>query len=161
VVSRNLPSLSAAINAGVAVAKGAFLVLVEPDLLPKRESLCHIFETLRDGNTLGGGTAVSAQAHGLLSAIASLLSRIPLRLNGLSLGMFFVRKHAFDSLEGFNESMLSGQTLEFALRLKRLAAADGKRLTNVKEICATSKTEITLSAKEWFMLLALPLLWRR
>jgi len=162
VVSRNLPTLSAAVNAGAAAARGRLLVLLDLDLVPKRECLCHICETLCDRKTLGGGTAVSAENRGLTSALAAFVARIPLRLNGLSLGMFFVRKRAFDNLGGFSESMLSGQTLEFALRLKRHAVMRGKRLTNIRKVCATArgKGHTALSAKEWFMLMVLPLLWR-
>jgi len=161
VVSRNLPTLSAAVNAGAAVARGTFLVLLDPGLSPREECLCHICETLRDGETVGGGTAVSVEDRGLASALAAFLARIPLRLNGLSLGVYFVRKHAFDSLGGFSESMLSGQTLEFALRLKRHAAATGRRLANIKKVCATTQRGCArLSAKEWCMLLLLPLLRR-
>jgi len=161
VVSRNLPTLSAAVNAGAAVARGTFLVLLDPDLAPRQECLCHICETLRDGETMGGGTAISANARGPASALAAFVAQIPLRLNGLSLGVYFVRKQAFDSLGGFSESMLSGQTLEFALRLKRHAAATGGRLANIKKVCATAQAGCArLSAKEWCMLLLLPLLRR-
>ncbi len=161
VVSRSLPTLSAAVNAGAAVARGEFLVLLEPGLSPREECLCHICETLADAATVGGGTAVSVERAGIASALAAFLARIPLRLNGLSLGVCFVRKHAFDRLGGFSESMLSGQTLEFALRLKRHAAATGRRLANVKKICATAQCDCArLSAKEWCMLLLFPLLRR-
>ncbi len=162
VVSRNLPTLSAAVNAGAAAASGRFLVLLNPDLAPREECLCHICETLHDGETLGGGTAVSVENRGLISALTAFLARIPLRLNGLSLGVYFVRKPVFDSLGGFSEFMLSGQTLEFALRLKRHAADTGKKLANIKKVCATTRADgyARLSAKEWCMLLVLPLLRR-
>jgi hypothetical protein len=161
VISRNLPTLSAAVNAGAAVARGEFLVLLEPGLSPREECLCHICETLTDGTTVGGGTAVSVKRAGVVSALTAFLAQIPLRLNGLSLGVCFVRKQAFDRLGGFRESMLSGQTLEFALRLKRHAAATGRRLANVKKVCATAHCDCArLSAKEWCMLLVFPLLRR-
>jgi len=161
VVSRNLPTLSAAVNAGAAVARGTFLVLLDPGLSPREECLCHICETLRDAETIGGGTAVSVEDRGFASAVAAFIAGIPLRLNGLSLGVYFVSKHAFDSLGGFSESMLSGQTLEFALRLKRHAAATKRRLANIKKVCATARGgRATLSAKEWCLLLLLPLLRR-
>ena len=162
VVSRNLPTLSAAVNAGAAAARGMFLVLLDPDLAPREECLCHICETLRDAETVGGGTAVSVDRRGLTSALAAFVARIPLRLNGLSLGVYFVRKSAFDGLGGFSESMLSGETLEFALRLKRHAAATGRRLANIRKVCATAPGGYAgLSAKEWCMLLILPLLRRQ
>jgi hypothetical protein len=162
VVSRNLPTLSAAVNAGAAAARGGLLVLLDPELAPREECLCHICETLRDGETLGGGTAVSIESRGLTAALAAFVARIPMRLNGLSLGVYFVRKPVFDDLGGFSQSMLSGQTLEFALRLKRHAAVTGKKLANIKKVCATARTGgyARLSAKEWCMLLVFPLLWR-
>ncbi|MBN1504374.1 MAG: glycosyltransferase [Candidatus Eisenbacteria bacterium] len=163
VVSRNLPTLSAAVNAGAATARGSLLVLLDPHLTPREECLCHICEALRDADTLGGGTAVSVKSRGLASTLAAFVTRIPLRLHGLSLGVYFVRKSAFDGLGGFSESTLSSETLEFALRLKRHAADTGKRLANIKMVCATApgSSYARLSAKEWCMLLFVPLLRRR
>jgi hypothetical protein len=161
IVAKGLLTLSAAVNAGAAEARGEFLVLVEPDLIPRKNCLCLIMEALSTENSLGGGTAIRHAKKNPVTLLGFFLSQLPLRLNGLTLGVFFVRKCTFDELGGFKDSALSAQLLEFAVRLKRHALATGRRVSNVRKICAVRQGNghLTLSAREWLRLLLLPLLW--
>jgi len=88
-----------------------------------------------------------------------MLIQLPLKLSGVSLGVMFARKSVFCTLEGFKDTMFSGEMVEFALRLKKHALITGGRFTNVKAVCATryGRGAFNLSLKEWFMLLVLPL----
>ncbi len=162
VIYRNLPTLSSAVNAAAAAAKGRILVLVGSRLLLTKDALCHILHAMSDATALGGSTPVHVQNRTLASRLVSLVCQIPLRLTGLNPGILFVQKRTFETLRGLKESMLSGQTLEFALRLKRHAVMNGLSVNNVKQACATRENDwpSMLNAKEWLMLLLLPLLWR-
>jgi hypothetical protein len=158
IVSRSLPNCAAAVNAAANIARGRVLVLLKPNLMPKRECLCHILQTIANRKSLGGGTNVVSKDRSISSRLASMLLHLPLKLNGVSLGVMFVRKSTFRKLEGFRETLFSGETLEFALRLKKHAVATGRQFSNIKTVCATSygKGAFRLSLTEWFMLLGLP-----
>jgi hypothetical protein len=159
IVLRNIPNCAAAVNAAAGIARGEILVLLKPDLMPKRDCLCHIIEAIADKKSLGGGTGVASEDKSVSSKLASMLIQLPLKLNGVSLGVMFVRKSVFRKLEGFRETLSSGETIEFALRLKKHALMTGGQFSNVKAVCATryGKGALRLSFKEWFMILVLPL----
>lgn len=161
IVSRNLPNCATAVNAAADIAKGKVLVLLKPELMPRRDCFCHILRATTNRRSLGGGTNVASEDNSLSSKLATMVLRLPLRLNGLSLGMTFVRKSAFQKLGGYRETMFSGETVEFALRLKKHAVSAGKQFSNIKAVCATRyrKGAFRLSLKECFMLLVLPLVW--
>jgi hypothetical protein len=159
IVPKNIPNCAVAVNAAAGVARGEILVLLKSDLMPRRDCLCHIIEAVADKRSLGGGTSVASEDKSVGSRLASMFMRLPLRLSGVSLGVMFVRKSVFRKLEGFRETLFSGETIEFALRLKKHAVMTGCQFTNVKAVCATryGKGALRLSLKEWFMLLILPL----
>ncbi|MCX5801467.1 MAG: hypothetical protein NTX17_08785 [Candidatus Eisenbacteria bacterium] len=159
IVSRNLPNCAAAINAAASVARGKILVLLRPNLMPKKGSLCRILQATANRKSLGGGTNVASEDGSLSSRLAAMISRLPLRLNGVSLGVMFVRKSAFRRLGGFRETMFSGEAIEFALRLKKHAVSTGRQFSNIKTVCATryGKEAFGLSLKEWLMLFVSPL----
>jgi GT2 family glycosyltransferase len=159
IVLKNTPNCAAAVNAAAAVARGEILVFLKSDLVPKRDCLCHILEAIADKKSLGGGTSVASEDRSVSSRLASMFMQLPLKLSGVSLGVMFVRKGVFRKLEGFKETLFSGETIEFALRLKKHAMMTGGQFSNVKAVCATryGKGAFRLSLKEWFMLLVLPL----
>ena len=159
IVLKNVPNCAAAVNAAAAVARGEILVLLKSDLMPKRDSLCHILEAIADKKSLGGGTSVASEDKSVSSRLASMFMQLPLKLSGVSLGVMFVRKGVFRKLEGFKETLFSGEAIEFALRLKKHAVMTGGQFSNVRAVCATryGKGALRLSLKEWFMLLVLPL----
>ena len=159
VVSRSFPNCATAVNAAANIARGKVLVLLKPDLMPSKECLCHILQAVADRKSLGGGTNVASEDRSIGSKLTSMLMRLPLRLSGVSLGVMFVKRSVFRELKGFRETMFSGETVEFALRLKKHAVTTGRQFNNVRAICATryGKGAFRLSPKEWLMLLVLPL----
>ena len=159
IVLKNIPNYAVAVNAAAGVARAEILVLLKSDLMPKRDCLCHILEAIADKKSLGGGTSVASEDKSVSSRLASVFMQLPLKLSGVSLGVMFVRKSVFRKLEGFRETLFSGETIEFALRLKKYAVTTGGQFSNVRAVCATryGKGALRLSLKEWFMLLVLPL----
>jgi hypothetical protein len=159
IVSSDLPNCAAATNAAASVARGKILVLLRPNLMPKKGCLCHILQATADKRSLGGGTNVASEDGSLSSRLAAMVSSLPLRLNGVSLGVMFVRKSAFRRLGGFRETMFSGEAIEFALRLKKHAVSTGRQFSNIRTVCATrhGKEAFGMSLKEWLMLFVSPL----
>jgi len=82
--------------------------------------LSEVFRSLESGQFIGGGVLIYPERWSLGIA-SSLMVLLPLLIwHRVSAGMFWCFKSDFDSIGGFDESIICVEDLDFGKRLKKL-----------------------------------------
>jgi glycosyltransferase involved in cell wall biosynthesis len=106
-------------NLGVAKATGDIIITIDADswMTPGVIKACPT--RLRSGRYVGGGAWIRPERMSL-GIICSLLMVVPFVIvRGVSGGLFWCYKRDFEAIGGFDESLVSVEDLDFAVRLKR------------------------------------------
>lgn len=125
--------ISAVRNAGAKLATGKILVTIDADSRMTKTSLIEIYRMLRSKEYIGGGTISTFDRYSLgiaVSAIYVAINVTPIMIKQkapLMCGMFWCLKRHFDLLGGFDETLVSLEDMDFAVRLKQLGEKLGKK----------------------------------
>ena len=120
--------IAAVRNTGVKEAEGEIVVTIEADSLMTKYSLAEIREKLESGKYIGGGTVPRFDRMSVGIAVSSVyvvLNLLPAMIkNGGYLGgaMFWFCRNDFEAINGFDESLISLEDMDFAARLKNMAS---------------------------------------
>ncbi|MBP1560464.1 MAG: glycosyltransferase [Oscillospiraceae bacterium] len=135
-------------NAGAARAMGRIIVTIDADSKMSENSFIEIHKMLKSGLYVGGGTVsqFDRMSPGIaVSAAYVAMNIIPVMIREkapLMGGMFWCLKKDFDAVGGFDESLVSVEDLDFAVRLKRHGEKTGRRygvLPNARIITSSRK----------------------
>jgi len=122
--ARNLAKIR---NAAARAASGEILATIDADSTMSVNMLSEIDRALARGDTIGGGVPIIPERFSLGIALTWLMlapyALIRYRVSG---GLLWCRRKDFEAIGGFDESMVSGEDLDFALRLKAYGKAHGK-----------------------------------
>lgn len=115
-------------NAGARAASGEILVTIDADSVMPPNTLTEIDRLLATGKFVGGGAIVRPErmSLGIALTYVPIVGWIVLWL-GLSAGLFWVRRADFEAIGGFDETLLSAEDLDLAMRLKAYGRVRGKR----------------------------------
>lgn len=125
--------ISAIRNAGARMAKGQILVTIDADSRMEKTSLLEIYRMLRSKKYIGGGTISTFDRYSLGIAVSAMVvaaNVAPIMIKQkapLMCGMFWCLKRDFDRLGGFDETLVSLEDMDFAVRLKQLGEKRGKK----------------------------------
>jgi glycosyltransferase involved in cell wall biosynthesis len=119
--TRNLAAIR---NAGARSALAEVLVTIDADSTMSPGTLAAIDRALSSGATVGGGTPIRPDRYSPGIRVTLLFFNILLLVCRLSGGLFWCSRKDFEAVGGFNESLVSGEDVDFARRLK----AHGERL---------------------------------
>ncbi len=125
--------ISAVRNDGARLAKGKIIVTIDADSIMTETSLAEIKAMLRSGKYIGGGTIPKFDRMSLGIAASSAyvaLNLIPImkkHKTALLGGMFWCLRKDFEAIGGFDESLVSLEDMDFAIRLKQLGDRKGKK----------------------------------
>lgn len=131
--------ISAVRNAGARMAKGQILVTIDADSRMTKTSLIEIYRMLRSKQYIGGGTISTFDRYSLGIAVSAMyvaMNVAPIMIKQkapLMCGMFWCLKRHFDQLGGFDESLVSLEDMDFAVRLKQLGEKLGKKYGVLKK----------------------------
>ena len=122
--ARNLARIR---NAAARAASGEILVTIDADSTMSANMLSKIDRALAGGDAIGGGVPVIPDRFSLGIALTWLMlapyALIRYRVSG---GLFWCYRKDFEAIGGFDESMVSGEDLDFAVRLKAYGKRCGK-----------------------------------
>lgn len=138
IVEENAKNLAAIRNAGVRAATGDVLVTIDADSRMAPNLLRDACALLETGEFVGGGAVTRLERYSV-GIVFSLLTMIPYALKGrVSTGAFWVPRHHFEAVGGFDQSQVSAEDYYFAIRLKEYGRARGLRYGTVRPGIVTS-----------------------
>ena len=143
-------------NAGAAQAMGEILITLDADSLMHVDALAEVRERLQSGDYIGGGalSKFDRKSFGItMSALVVGKHLIPTFVkHGVLLGtMFWCYKKDFDEIGGFDESLLSLEDMDFAIRLKNHGKSCGKKYGNIKKQYATTSSRKFDEFGDWYL----------
>lgn len=132
VVEDDARNISAVRNAGVAASSGELVVTVDADCRVGPSALRAARVLLDSGSVVGGGTRVvpERRSPGILATYAVM--ELLVGASRLAGGMFWCRRDDFDRVGGFDESVLVGEDLDFARRLRAHGRRSGRRFMMIR-----------------------------
>lgn len=165
VVENDSKNLSAIRNTGIHQGSGKVLVTIDADSMVSKNMFTEIKKIMDTGLYGGGGVLILPErwsagiiASGFLIGILVLWYRV-------SAGLFFFSREAFLSIGGFDESRLSAEDIDFAVRLKRYSKSRGLRFKNVLRAHIVTSCRKFDKFGDWYFITRLPsmikLLWGR
>jgi glycosyltransferase involved in cell wall biosynthesis len=144
-------NIAATRNAGVAASTGEIVVTIDADTVMHPDALVEIGELASDGRFVGGGSrfVLDRRSIGLaLSRAAIQLGALASRTGGV---VYWCARHDFDAIGGFDESKRVGEDVDFAVRLRRLGRATGRRFRNVRRSPSTVSVRKFDTYGDWHM----------
>ena len=131
VVNNDSKNLSAIRNAGVRASSGEIVVTMDADSRMSPNMLEKIAETMACGRSIGGGVLIVPERWSpgiVLSWLALVPIALRFRITG---GLFFLTRETFDAVNGFDESIVSAEDIDFARRVRAYGKTRGKSFSNL------------------------------
>lgn len=114
-------------NTAVRGTSAAAIATLDADSWMAPKTISTVLKFVYDPSYIGGGSMVRFERVSL-GIFFSLLASAPyLAKHRVSAGMFWFLRETFEEVGGFDDSLVSVEDLDFALRLKAYGKARGKR----------------------------------
>ncbi|MBE6848500.1 MAG: glycosyltransferase [Ruminococcus sp.] len=145
-------------NAGVRAAEGDIIVTIDADSRMTKGSLKEIAEMLESGKYVGGGTRSKFErlSLGILCSGAYVaFNLIPIMWKNkaaLSGGMFWCYKRDFEKIGGFDESLISLEDMDFAVRLNKLGVSRGQKYGTLKKSYILTSSRKFDEFGDWYLI---------
>ena len=158
VIYNNDKCMSSIRNAGVRMASGEIIVTIDADSIMTKYSLLEIRELLESGNYVGGGTnpKFDRMSPGILfSSLYVALNVIPIAIKNraaLSGAMFWCYKKDFETIGGFDESLVSLEDMDFAARLHSLGKRRGQKYRTLKRSYIVTSSRKFDEFGDWYLI---------
>jgi len=112
--ARNLARIR---NTGARAARGAILVTIDADSTMMPGTLGAIDRALVSGTTVGGGTEILPDRMSAGIRATVVIFRLWAWMTGISGGLFWCWRGDFEAVGGFDETLVSGEDVDFARRM--------------------------------------------
>lgn len=150
--------ISAVRNAGIRAAGGEIIVTVDADSLMTKLSLREVAEMLESGDFVGGGTmprfdrkslGITCSALYVAANVMPIMWRNKAMLSG---AMFWFYKRDFELTGGFDESLVSLEDMDFAVRLNKLGVSRGQKYGTLKKSYVTTSSRKFDEFGDWYLI---------
>lgn len=131
IVTEDAKNIAKVTNAAIKQARGEIIVTIDADSHMSPNMLSEVKRLLDAGDWIGGGALMKPERWSLGIFFTGFFLLFLLLGNRVSCGLFWFRKKDFHSLEGFDESLISAQDLDFARRLKTHGKKNGKQFKTI------------------------------
>lgn len=158
VLINNDKCISSIRNAGVNAADAEIIVTIDADSMMSENSLKEIKETLESGKFVGGGTRSKFDRMSVgvffsaLYVAANLAPAMIKNKAALSGGMFWFYKKDFEAIGGFDESFVSLEDLDFAVRLNKLGVSRGQKYGTLKHSYILTSSRKFDEFGDWYLI---------
>lgn len=150
--------ISAIRNTGIRAARGRIIVTIDADSRMTKHSLCEIREMLAGGRYVGGGTRPEFDRMSLgilcssLYVAANILPHMIRSRAVLTGGMFWFYKCDFEEIGGFDESLVSLEDMDFAMRLNRLGRSRGQKYGTLRHSYILTSSRKFDQFGDWYLI---------
>ena len=112
-----------------------------------------VWESLSSEKHVGGGVMIYPERFSLGIIVTGFYLLPFVLFYGISGGVFFTTKKAFDAIGGFDEDWLSAEDIDFARRLKYYAKTQGKSFKNLYTAYITTSCRKFDRFGDWYFCL--------
>lgn len=145
--------IAAVRNAAVRASSAAAVATLDADSWMAPHTVAAILARVGDARYIGGGTVVWPERISL-GIVFSLLVVAPYVIRrGVSAGMFWFTRESFEAIGGFDESLVSAEDLDFALRLKAWGVACGRRYGTIRRHGIATSCRKFDTFGDWYLFL--------
>lgn len=149
--------IAAVRNRGARGSTGRILAFLDADGLVSMNVFNSIRETMSSGRYVGGSTDVKLERMSVGLFVTMCLTVYPARsLLGISGGLYFVERCAFEEVGGFDEGLYCAEDSAFLLALRRHARRVGKGFRILKSDITTTSARSFDRFGDWYYVLNLP-----
>jgi glycosyltransferase involved in cell wall biosynthesis len=138
--ARNLAAIR---NTAARRAKGEMLLTIDADSWMTPNMLTEIDRALSSGKYIGGGVAIYPERLSFGILMTGIMLGVFALRQRVSGGLFWCYRKNFIVLNGFDESFLTAEDVDFAKRLRELGRLQGKRFRTLW------KAAIWTSCRKW------------
>ena len=139
-------------NSAVRATSAPAIVTLDADSWMSPHTVSAIMEHVYDSRYIGGGTVILPERMSLGIFFSLLVVAPYLIKRRVSAGMFWFLRGSFDSVGGFNESLVSVEDMDFALRLKAYGRSRGKRYGTIWRHGVTTSCRKFDRFGDWYLL---------
>lgn len=118
-------------NAGASAATGDVLLTVDADSMVSSNMFRAIRTVMESGRYIGGGVAIYPERWSVGIALTYLFMTYYVFRYRISAGLFYCLREDFEAIGGFDDSFVSAEDIDFAIRLKSHGKKRGKRFKTI------------------------------
>jgi glycosyltransferase involved in cell wall biosynthesis len=144
--------IAAVRNAGARSARGQTLVFIDADNLASPNLLAEIDRVMRGGRHVGGGVEVLPDRWSAGIALTYAFFWVSFWLLGVSAGVIFASREAFDAVDGFDPTLYAGEDAKIVWKLKHWARRNKKRFCNLRSAHIITSTRKFDQYGDWLFL---------
>jgi len=141
--------IAAARNGAARIARGDVLAFVDADTVIHAETFNAIERAMAGGRAIGGATGVQLDrlSPGLAVTYAVMVTFV--WITGMDTGVVFCRRQDFETIGGYDESLLYAEDVRLLLDLRRLGRTRGQRLVRLRPVKAIGSTRKFDERGDW------------
>ncbi len=123
--------IAAVRNAAIRASTAPAVATLDADSWMSPKTISEVITRVYDSRYVGGGSMVKLERFSV-GIFFSLLAIAPYLVSQrVSIGMLWFLRESFDALGGFDETMVSVEDLDFAVRLKAHGQSRGQRYSTI------------------------------
>jgi glycosyltransferase involved in cell wall biosynthesis len=153
--------IAAVRNAGARAARGQTLVFIDADNVASPNLLAEIDRTMQLGRYAGGGVEVLPDRWSIGIAITYAFFWTSFWLLGVSAGVIFASREAYDAVGGFDPALYAGEDAKIVWQLKQWARRQGKRFCNLRSAHIITSTRKFDQYGDWLFFKMFARWWYR
>lgn len=149
-------AIAAARNSGAAIALGEIVCFIDADSRIHADTFNAIDSTLARGDVIVGATGVRPDRWSI-GIVATWMMALPIvYVMGVDAGVVFCRRADFETIGGYDESLLYAEDIQLLIDLKRLGRKRGQGFRRTRDVIAHTSTRKFDKHGHWHYFIDMP-----